>query len=156
MRESELERDLRLWCKDNGVLCKKFTPMGEVGYPDRIFLYRGRAMFIELKATGKRPRPLQAERIRELREYGFKAECYDNLEDAITSIQSALFPSGWNPLGDQPSLRGIPLGSGAGEDDDHVLGIYDSTAGRHGAEDVGGLPPEARVQRLASAERYVG
>ena len=92
MREAPIESKVRQWCLANGVLCKKFTPMGEVGYPDRIFLKEGKCVFIELKATGKKPRPLQAERLSELQSYGFVAEWHDNVESAIETLRAAFFP----------------------------------------------------------------
>ena len=92
MRESKIEKDVCAWARAHGILPVKFTPMGEVGYPDRIFLYKGKAVFIELKATGKVARPLQAHRIQVLVNNGFIAEVHDNVQTAIQSLRSAFFP----------------------------------------------------------------
>lgn len=64
----------------NGWCPKLFSP-GTSGMPDRIVLLpNGRAFFVELKAPGKKPRPLQ-ERVHEkLRELGFDVYVIDSFE----------------------------------------------------------------------------
>ena len=106
--ESYIEGKVRQWCLVNDVLCKKFTPMGENGYPDRIFLFRGKCVFIELKATGKKLRPLQSERLRELRSYGFVAEWHDNVDDAIKTLCTSFFPGNVDKTGAVTGSSGIP------------------------------------------------
>lgn len=92
VRESKIENDIQAWCKAHGVLCVKFTPMGEAGWPDRMFGYKGRVLWIELKATGKKARPLQQARLNQLKSYGFIAECYDNVSSAIELLEATFFP----------------------------------------------------------------
>ncbi|ADG00079.1 VRR-NUC domain protein [Clostridium botulinum F str. 230613] len=49
--------------------------------PDRIVLLpEGRIIFVELKAPGKKPRPIQKYRIKELRSLGFRVEIIDSIE----------------------------------------------------------------------------
>lgn len=60
MRESKIERALRLKVKAMGGLCEKFTSPGKRSVPDRIVtLPGGRIIFVEIKANGKLPTPLQ-------------------------------------------------------------------------------------------------
>jgi hypothetical protein len=54
-----------------GVLALKFTPTGQRGWPDRLFLYKGRALFMEFKSEHGRLRPLQQLRSRALSEQRF-------------------------------------------------------------------------------------
>ena len=50
--------------------------------PDRLVLLpHGRCAFVELKAPGKLPRPLQLKRHEQLRALGFKVFVLDNVED---------------------------------------------------------------------------
>lgn len=49
--------------------------------PDRIILLpQGRIVFVELKAPGKKPRPIQKYRIKELKALGFRVEIIDSIE----------------------------------------------------------------------------
>lgn len=81
MREREIERKLKNEVEKAGGLCLKFTSPGFNGVPDRIMLFpKGKITFIELKAPGEKPRPLQTARIQKLRDYGFRVEVIDSKE----------------------------------------------------------------------------
>jgi hypothetical protein len=45
-------------------------PMQMAGVPDLLTIKRGRAVFMEVKQPGKKPRPLQVQRRKEIREIG--------------------------------------------------------------------------------------
>lgn len=62
---------------------------GENGYPDRVFLKNGRHIYIEFKAPGKKVRPLQSHRIKELREQGAEVYVIDDVEAGQTILASA-------------------------------------------------------------------
>ena len=82
MREREIERRLKNEVEKAGGLCLKFTSPGFDGVPDRIVLFpKGKITFIELKAPGEKPRPLQTARIEKLRNYGFRVEVLDSKEE---------------------------------------------------------------------------
>ena len=82
MRESFIEEKLTKAVKQNGGLCCKFTSPGTAGVPDRIILMpKGRIAFVEVKAPGEKPRPLQLSRHGLLRRLGFKVYVLDALED---------------------------------------------------------------------------
>ena len=82
MREREIERKLVNAVKERGGICWKFTSPGTAGVPDRIILIpEGRIAFVEVKAPGEKPRPLQQSRHRLLRRLGFKVYVLDALED---------------------------------------------------------------------------
>ena len=60
MREKIIEEKLTKAVKQNGGVCWKFTSPGTAGVPDRIVLMPGgRIAFVEVKAPGEKPRPLQ-------------------------------------------------------------------------------------------------
>ena len=60
------------WAKDNGIVCIKFTPRGDVGWPDHVFILplHGTHIWIEFKRPGKKPTPLQAHRIETINKQG--------------------------------------------------------------------------------------
>ena len=90
MRESFIEEKLTKAVRQNGGVCWKFTSPGTAGVPDRIILMpEGRIAFVEVKAPGEKPRPLQQSRHRLLRRLGFKVYVLDTLED-IEKIISEL------------------------------------------------------------------
>ena len=82
MRESFIEEKLRKAVKQKGGICWKFTSPGTAGVPDRIILMpEGRIAFVEVKAPGEKPRPLQLSRHKLLRRLGFLVYVLDACED---------------------------------------------------------------------------
>lgn len=77
MREKHIEQQLAGEVKKRGGLCEKWTA-GTSGWPDRIILMGGGIAFVEVKAPGKEPRPLQAHRHRQLRKLGYKVFVLDD------------------------------------------------------------------------------
>lgn len=79
MLESEIEKALVIEVKKRGGLALKFTSPGMSGVPDRLILIKGgKLAFIELKAQGKKMRPLQIKRKRQLEALGFLVYCIDD------------------------------------------------------------------------------
>ena len=82
MRERDLERYTTMFIKSHGGLALKFISPGYAGVPDRLVLMPGGKMcFMELKAPGRKPRPLQVRRIEQLRALGFKVYVVDGKEE---------------------------------------------------------------------------
>lgn len=81
MREKQIEHALVMAVKAAGGMCPKLVSPGTDGMPDRmILLPKGHIGFVEVKATGKKPRPLQERRHKQLRELGFKVFILDGRE----------------------------------------------------------------------------
>ena len=79
MREKTIEHKLTIAAKNMGGIALKFVRPGFDGMPDRIVLLPGGHMgFVEVKAMGCKPRPLQLARQRLLRELGFKVYVLDD------------------------------------------------------------------------------
>ena len=93
MREKEIEKKLTQAVKHMGGICPKLVSPGFDGMPDRIVLLpKGRMAFVEVKAPGERPRPLQMARHRLLRRLGFRVYVLDNVEQIgviLDEIQTA-------------------------------------------------------------------
>ena len=82
MREKSIEEKLVAAIKVQGGVCWKFTSPGTAGVPDRIVLMPGgRIAFVEVKAPGEKPRPLQLSRHKLLRRLGFQVYVLDACED---------------------------------------------------------------------------
>ena len=80
MREKHIEKELAARTRAMGGIAPKFTSPGFDGMPDRLVLLpRGRMGFVELKAPGRIPRPLQLARHRLLRRLGFKVYVIDEI-----------------------------------------------------------------------------
>lgn len=93
MDEGRLERRFKAEVERRGGKALKFTSPGWAGAPDRIVLLPGgEVVFAELKAPGKRLRPLQAKRAAELRELGFKIYTLDS-HAAIETFAVEVFGS---------------------------------------------------------------
>ena len=81
MREKQIESKLVKAVRHAGGMCPKLVSPGTVGMPDRmILLPGGRISFVEVKASGKEPRPLQRLRHRQLRALGFPVFVLDDPE----------------------------------------------------------------------------
>lgn len=81
MREKTIEQKLIKAVKSAGGIAPKLVSPGFDGMPDRIVLLPGGKIgFVEVKAPGKKPRPLQAARHRLLRWLGFKVYVLDDPE----------------------------------------------------------------------------
>ncbi len=81
MEESKIERHLKKQIELLGGLALKFISPGLSGVPDRIVLLpQGRIIFVELKAPGKKTRPIQEYRIKMIRALGFRVEIIDSIE----------------------------------------------------------------------------
>lgn len=86
MREKVIEQKLVIAVKRMGGICPKFVSPGLDGMPDRLVLLPfGRIGFVEVKALGCKPRPLQLARHRMLQKLGFKMYLLDD-EKQIESI----------------------------------------------------------------------
>ena len=79
MREKTLEALLVQTVKSMGGIAPKFVSPGFDGMPDRIVLLpHGKMAFVEVKAHGKKPRPLQVRRKSQLESLGFSVYCMDD------------------------------------------------------------------------------
>ena len=81
MLEKIIEHKLTVAVKKAGGIAVKFVSPSSAGMPDRLVLLPdGLIAFVELKAPGKRPRPLQEARHRLLRSLGFRVYVIDHPE----------------------------------------------------------------------------
>ena len=81
MRERDIERRLVKESVQRGGAALKFVSPGCIGVPDRIVMMPGgRIGFVEMKAPGKKLRPIQERRIRQMRDMGFKVFVVDSME----------------------------------------------------------------------------
>ena len=92
MREKKIEQKLVTAVKKHGGICPKFVSPGFDGMPDRLLLLpHGRFAFVEVKAPGEKPRPLQLARHRLLKRLGFKVYVLDDeaqIGGIIDAVQS--------------------------------------------------------------------
>ena len=81
MREIQIENKLATEAKKLGGIALKFVSPSFDGMPDRLVLMPdSHIAFVELKAPGKKPRPLQLSRHRLLRSLGFRVYIIDSVE----------------------------------------------------------------------------
>lgn len=79
MRESAIEAYLRDKVKQRGGIAYKFISPGNSGVPDRLVLFPGeKSIFVELKAPGKEPTPIQLLQHKRIKALGFKVLVIDS------------------------------------------------------------------------------
>lgn len=90
MREKYIETKLVNEVKKHGGICPKWISPSFDGVPDRlVFLPGGRFGMVEVKAPGKKARPLQASRHKLFRKLGFKVyvlDCVEEIERILDEI----------------------------------------------------------------------
>ena len=90
--EKAIEDYLKKRVREIGGKCIKMLPTFESGIPDRQILYKGRAVFVELKKEGKEARPLQVVYMQELNKHGFETRVIDTkeqIDQLIKALQNA-------------------------------------------------------------------
>ena len=86
--EKYIELSLVREVKAAGGICPKFVSPGTSGMPDRLVLLPGGVMvFVELKAPGQKPRPLQKRMHERLRALGFTVYVIDSVEQVKEIIR---------------------------------------------------------------------
>ena len=81
MRGKQIEQKLVQAVRKSGGMCLKFVSPNFDGMPDRLILFPdGKIAFAELKAPGKKPRPLQLARHKILMNLGFRVYVIDSAE----------------------------------------------------------------------------
>lgn len=79
MKESTIEAYLREQVREAGGRAYKFVSPGNDGVPDRIVVFPGgRVIFVELKAPGKEPTPMQVMQHDRLRALGARVSVIDS------------------------------------------------------------------------------
>ena len=79
--EKQIEQSFVKAVKNMGGIAPKFVSPGFDGMPDRIVLLPyGKFAFVEVKAPGKKPRPLQVSRHGLLKSLGFKVYVLDDTD----------------------------------------------------------------------------
>lgn len=99
MRESTIEAYLRDRVRELGGKAYKFVSPGNDGMPDRLTVIppNGKMFFVETKAPGKEPTPLQRNKHRELRAMGClvfgKVDSKWDVDVALKIATGQLIPS---------------------------------------------------------------
>jgi len=91
--EKDIQRRVIKHAESKGVLVIRLAlqPAVRAGWPDVLFLFQGGvALFIEFKATGKRPTPLQVDKLERLKVQGFMAHTCDDTLEGINLVDSIL------------------------------------------------------------------
>lgn len=87
-----LERDIEAYlvkrCKEIGALCDKFVSPQRRSVPDRMITFGGRVLFVELKATGKKPTEAQVRDHERRRAAGAEVVWLDSCADAEMVIEA--------------------------------------------------------------------
>lgn len=90
LREKDIEEYLRKRVKEAGGKAYKFESPGNDGVPDRLVIFPGNNIyFVELKAPGKKPRPLQLKQIRDISSFGCEVLVIDSKDGVEDFIQEA-------------------------------------------------------------------
>jgi hypothetical protein len=105
-----LERDIEAYlvkrCKQNGVMCEKFTSPQRRAVPDRLLTFGPRMPLLELKATGAKPTEAQVRDHDRRRLHGVEIAWTDSI-GGVDSVIHALLTGGPIPL--DKNFRVIPF-----------------------------------------------
>lgn len=87
MRESTIEAAANRLAKKLGWWERKFKSPGRRSAPDRIYAKNGHVFFIEFKAPGKRPTPLQLREHKRMRAAGFGVYVCASHEEYVAAFE---------------------------------------------------------------------
>ncbi len=87
MRESTVESYLVKRCKELGIYERKFVSPQRRNVPDRILVYNGVVVFVELKKPGEKPTPAQKREHIRLTEAGALVVVVDSKAEADWLLQ---------------------------------------------------------------------
>lgn len=87
LKESQIEGWSKQVAKNNGWWVRKYKSPARRSAPDDIFAKHGRVFFIEFKATGIVPSPLQAEEHKIMRAVGLTVYVCDSKESFLSVIK---------------------------------------------------------------------
>lgn len=89
MQEARIESYFKNQIEKIGGKAFKLTSPGTTGLPDRmVLLPEGKIIFAELKAPGKKLRPLQVHRVNQIRALGFRVDVINSKEDVDKFVRS--------------------------------------------------------------------
>lgn len=88
--EGIIESYLETQSKNRNILCFKFVSPGNKGVPDRILIGNGKTVFVELKAPGEKPRPLQKYVINKMRKAGADVRVADTKEKVNAILKDVM------------------------------------------------------------------
>lgn len=93
MLERQVEQALVREVRKHGGIAPKFTSPGTAGMPDRlVILPEGKVCFVELKAPGQKPRPIQIRQMDRLINLGCMVRTIDHpnqIQELIDEIRTA-------------------------------------------------------------------
>ena len=97
LREKQIEHSLVTAARKQGGLALKFVSPSFAGMPDRLVLLPdGKIAFVEVKAPGKKPKPLQVKRHEMLRNLGFQVFVLDEAS-AVPGLLKKITEGGETP-----------------------------------------------------------
>lgn len=84
--ESQIQARVVEFARRRGVIARKLN-FGE-GWPDYMFLWKGKLLFIEFKYPGEKLRPLQEYVVEKIKEQGFDVIVVNNIIEGRQVIRS--------------------------------------------------------------------
>lgn len=93
MLERQVEQALVREVRKHGGIAPKLTSSGTAGMPDRlVILPQGKVCFVELKAPGQKPRPIQIRQMDRLTNLGCMVRTIDHpnqIQELLDEIRTA-------------------------------------------------------------------
>ena len=87
LRESVIEKKVKMYARLKGWTVRKFTSPGKKFVSDNIFMrYPGRAFFIEFKRPGQKSNKGQQLEHGEMRNCGFSVYVIDNIGEGMEAV----------------------------------------------------------------------
>lgn len=87
--ESNIEMNVSKYACNNGWWVRKFVSPSNSGSPDKLFIKNGLVLFIEFKKTGEKPRKLQIEIIKQMRNHGAIVHVIDDIQKGKEVLDNA-------------------------------------------------------------------
>ena len=86
MLEKQIEAKVCDYAKERGMSVYKFTSPSRSAVPDRLFIYNGRAFFVEFKRGGQKPTAAQEREHERLRQQNINVFVIDDVDEGKVMI----------------------------------------------------------------------
>lgn len=86
MLEKSIEDKVTTYARAVGCMALKLNVHGQRGWPDHLYICKGKSLFVEFKLPGEEPRALQKYIHEQLTEHGAVVRVIDNVKDGLEAI----------------------------------------------------------------------
>jgi len=151
--EASIEDKVIKYAKSRGALVLKLNLMGNTGWPDRLFLFKGAHVYLEFKRPGEVLKRNQPDRVHRLVLNGATVGIFDDVTTSRYFLDATIFSDGWRGALSETGMCWIALQAWTWKDICNVYGLSDLAGQGLCTEVPSNLSATAFIRRVATSKR---